>query len=510
MVAITYKDGTPNTFHYDARGRRYAVEESAGLRYFTWDGNGMNLLCERDESGDVTAEYTHGWTPVDGIGSMVAAVKTDGGGTYYQYPIYDHRGTVVRLVDEAGAVTAYYEYDAWGNALHEEESGATNRFRYQSNWLALEDSDSALYLSAARLYDAETGKFLVVDPIRKCLHPSAYAYAANMPTRRVDPKGHQAVPDYPNPDWMASSVGSAVLEEAWGGPLPEGMDLIDIFYALPEDAQGFVFDMFLFDLAKPVPPCDWTPPVEVGEEQGQEEALIFLEQICTSGQGLDLPEGRVEIPWLASSLAKQSGAIAEQCQRLIDLAKDLGLHDAYIKKGANGTKYLIIKGYPGLRTSLKGTRYLASNTKVGQIVAAKKVSGGLTKRAFGCAIVTTVAFSVVEGILDRQTLGEIGVGAGVDVAVAGLGVLTSAAVGAGVGTFACPVVGTAVGMIVGVFVTTFSDYAIHHFEIKQKIYAFLVEVNAGFERHRTLVPVGGLIWIDITPDIGAEPVRDII
>ena len=43
--------GSATYFAYDAELRRYAIEESTGLRYFTWDENGMNLLCERDTTG---------------------------------------------------------------------------------------------------------------------------------------------------------------------------------------------------------------------------------------------------------------------------------------------------------------------------------------------------------------------------------------------------------------------------------------------------------------------------
>ena len=110
VTSIAYKTGVANYFYYDAQMRRYAIEESTGLRYFTWDRNGMNLLCEREPDGSVAAEYAHGYTPTDGIGSMVAARKVEGGATYYQYPIYDHRGSVMRLVDESGTVTATYEY----------------------------------------------------------------------------------------------------------------------------------------------------------------------------------------------------------------------------------------------------------------------------------------------------------------------------------------------------------------------------------------------------------------
>jgi len=169
VTSITYPDSTVNYFYYDGLMRRYAMEDSAGLTYFVWDKGGLNLLAEKDASGNVTAEYIHGYSPVTGIGSLVAAKKTVDGTAYYQYPQYDHRGTVVGLTDKTGAVIASYEYNAFGEPLVAEEStdvqAAGNRFRYQSNWMTLKDSGDRFYLSAARVYDAKTGRFLQRDPL---------------------------------------------------------------------------------------------------------------------------------------------------------------------------------------------------------------------------------------------------------------------------------------------------------------------------------------------------------
>ena len=163
VTQIKYKDATVNCFWHDAQQRRYAMQDSDGLSYFTWDKNGMNLLAERDSSGAITAEYTHGHTPIDGIGSMVAATQDVSGTTYYQYPIYDHRGTVHNIVDATGTTTDTYKYDAWGKVIQEETSAANNRFRYQSNWIVLKDSDGQLYLSPTRLFHADMGRFLQRD-----------------------------------------------------------------------------------------------------------------------------------------------------------------------------------------------------------------------------------------------------------------------------------------------------------------------------------------------------------
>jgi len=134
-----------------------------------WDKGGLNLLAEKDASGNVTAEYIHGYSPVNGIGTLVAAKKTVGETTYYQYPQYDHRGTVVGLTDKTGAVIASYEYNAFGEVISADEStevqAVGNRFRYQSNWMVLKDSGDRFYISAARVYDAKLGRFLQRDPL---------------------------------------------------------------------------------------------------------------------------------------------------------------------------------------------------------------------------------------------------------------------------------------------------------------------------------------------------------
>jgi RHS repeat-associated protein len=194
VTEIKYEDETMNYFYYDALMRRYAMEDSSGLRYFTWDSNGMNLLAERDSSGTVTAEYAHGYTPINGIGSLVAAKQNAYSANYYQYPVYDHRGTVVRLVDETGTTSAYYEYDAWGNPLEATVSGgiSENRFRYQSNWIELKDSSDSLYLSPTRLYHPEIGRFLGRDwPYGL---GSTFYYAGGNPAGNVDPDGAAEIP----------------------------------------------------------------------------------------------------------------------------------------------------------------------------------------------------------------------------------------------------------------------------------------------------------------------------
>jgi len=192
VEAIEYPGGVANYFWYDAMMRRYAMQDSAGLRYFTWDANGMNLLAERDASGGVTTYYTHGYSPVPGVGTMIAAKRNEAGTSYYQYPVYGGPdGDLIRVVDENGTPTAYYEYDAWGNVLREDVVAGTgsNRFRANSNYIDLPDSGGGLDLSPTRVRHKATGAFLSRDPEAQLA--GSYEYALNMPVTVVDPTGLQ-------------------------------------------------------------------------------------------------------------------------------------------------------------------------------------------------------------------------------------------------------------------------------------------------------------------------------
>jgi YD repeat-containing protein len=171
VSSIVYPGGTANYFYYDGKLRRYAIRDSGGLAYFTWDRNGMNLLVEKDAYGNTIAEYTHGYTPVDGIGSIVERKLTVPGQwppvTYYRYDQGDGRGTPFRIVDQNGNLVGIFEYDATGVRLQAQEVGPASRFGYQANWLTLKDSNGTLCLSPTRLYHAPTGRFLQRDPLPK-------------------------------------------------------------------------------------------------------------------------------------------------------------------------------------------------------------------------------------------------------------------------------------------------------------------------------------------------------
>ena len=195
------------TSHHDARMRMYAMEDGGETTYYTWDENGLNLLTERDAQGNVTAEYTHGHSPVDGAGTTAAARKQVDGCTYYQYPDKNGHHDTVTISNAAGVVTHRYTCNAWGELVHEQVTrpAAPNSLIWQANWLYLKEG---VYKSAARLYLADVGRFLQRDPKARQRSSSrnAYAYVGDHPITYGDPDGAEWYHYIP-------VVGSIILAE---------------------------------------------------------------------------------------------------------------------------------------------------------------------------------------------------------------------------------------------------------------------------------------------------------
>ena len=107
-----------------------------------------------------------------------------GGST--KYYLADHLGSTRSLIDEAGSVTAAYDYWPYGNVLASSGTGATH-FRFTGHE---RDDESGLDYMLARSYAYDIGRFLRPDPMQD-QYPgiSPYAYAANNPLKYVDPDG---------------------------------------------------------------------------------------------------------------------------------------------------------------------------------------------------------------------------------------------------------------------------------------------------------------------------------
>lgn len=112
--------------------------------------------------------------------------------------------------------------------------------------------------------------------------------------------------------------------------------------------------------------------------------VIELNNEMAAATGIDLMS--------AAGLASDSADAAS-------LVRHLGLTGrAYIKE-VGGKAYLILKGYPGQRPVLTGTRYLASNPKVvNMVISPAQVAKGAS-RMTGIAVVAYASLRVVEFVL---------------------------------------------------------------------------------------------------------------
>ena len=207
MTQVTFRNGVTNSFSYDALNRRRALVDSNGPAYFMYDKDGLCQLVERNNTGNVRAEYTRGFAPIAGIGDMVAAKINTATTSYYQYPIYDQPGNVYRIVNASGVITGSFEYNAWGEKLLNQPPPEGTRFGFSAPaWMTpKDDPDGWLLLSPTRAYCAATGRFLQKDPaannpsasgsrrfdsgIKLMLGTNLYVYVQNAPMVGIDPDG---------------------------------------------------------------------------------------------------------------------------------------------------------------------------------------------------------------------------------------------------------------------------------------------------------------------------------
>ena len=214
-------------YSYDANGN--LISETSGSTTKTYTYNSINQLVGYTD-GSTTAAYTyntnglriekvvngqrinHAW---DGSGQIVAdingndiynakcyvcgtglAAKYDfvsGSKTGYTYYLQNAHGDVDDLLDENGAVTKSYRYDAFGVEKNIDENDM-NAFRYCGEYY---DKETATIYLRARYYNPSNGRFNSRDSFAgrtgDPLSLNLYTYCKNNPVRFIDPSGHDTV-----------------------------------------------------------------------------------------------------------------------------------------------------------------------------------------------------------------------------------------------------------------------------------------------------------------------------
>lgn len=180
-------NGGAVTITYDGDGNRVAkTANGATTRYLIDDLNPTGYAQVVEETGTTQRVYTYGLQRI-GEYQVINNAWTP---SFYGY---DGVGNVRTLTNSAGAITATYEYDAFGNELN--STGTTpSEFLYRGEQY---DSDLGLYYLRARYMNPFTGRFLSRDPEDssgsdpKTLHK--YLYAEGDPVNATDPTGKQAL-----------------------------------------------------------------------------------------------------------------------------------------------------------------------------------------------------------------------------------------------------------------------------------------------------------------------------
>jgi RHS repeat-associated protein len=164
-------------------GTTTASGRSHGETYYHFKHDGINLLEVITSAGSVT-KIVHGYTTIDGIGSVVEVEIN--GTTYFLHQ--DHRGTTYKITDIYGNVVWQGPTDAWGLPLFETGTNPSI-FWYQGQaWWKLVVNGRLFYVSPTRIYDAKDGRFVERDPIRK-LPYNAYGFPGSNAVTEQDPMG---------------------------------------------------------------------------------------------------------------------------------------------------------------------------------------------------------------------------------------------------------------------------------------------------------------------------------
>jgi RHS repeat-associated protein len=157
----------------------------------------LGALAWRSRHGDLDLVFAHptraGVAILAGLALLphpAWAGGGDGSGTgYYRYLYTDHLGSEVLVTTEAGDVVQRRVFEPFGKVFADSTT-ETGRQRFA---LHEREEASGLFLTPARAYDPDAGRFLSVDPIlARPLDPeqlNPYAYVRNNPVSFVDPSG---------------------------------------------------------------------------------------------------------------------------------------------------------------------------------------------------------------------------------------------------------------------------------------------------------------------------------
>ena len=191
FVECYYGSQSRSYYSYDASGiRSEKIVEMPGevisYSYITQSGKVIRETVDDDHSiAILDFVYDESGKPFAMIDQRSAQPKT-------YYYVLNLQGDVVKLIDQDGAETAAYTYDAWGNILSQSGSMAdANPLRYRGYYY---DVETGFYYLQSRYYDPANHRFINADVYTSTDSSDAvscnmFAYCGNNPIVRTDPNG---------------------------------------------------------------------------------------------------------------------------------------------------------------------------------------------------------------------------------------------------------------------------------------------------------------------------------
>jgi RHS repeat-associated protein len=178
LVRVVDNANNVTQYEYNVFGNRSATVYNGQRTSYMVDPFGMgDVLAEYDNSGNRTAQYTHGIGLVNQVGGS--------GTAYYDF---DALGSTVGMTGTGGSILNSYRYNPFGEDIFESETVA-NPFEYVGQWGVTEERNGLDFMRA-RFYDSKLGRFTSMDPIGlQGRDTNIYRYVNNNPILYVDPKG---------------------------------------------------------------------------------------------------------------------------------------------------------------------------------------------------------------------------------------------------------------------------------------------------------------------------------
>jgi RHS repeat-associated protein len=188
LTSVMLPNGDQIEYVIDGQNRRIGKKINGTLvKAFLYQDQ-LNPVAELDGAGSVVARFVYGSQ------SNLPDYVIKGGVTYRI--VSDHLGSPRLVVNTStNTVVQQIDYDEFGNVALDTNPGF-QPFGFAGG---LYDRDTGLTRFGARDYDAETGTWILKDPIRfGGMATNLYGYGLNDPINSVDPTGLLTLDDIPN------------------------------------------------------------------------------------------------------------------------------------------------------------------------------------------------------------------------------------------------------------------------------------------------------------------------